>query len=259
MASDWLRYFRLLLCNNLTVFNKSTERPLPSLYFFLGGVNRKTKMAALASDLLRHFWLLCNYWTELNGTWQGTRSQHLPRLCFLGRSESKDGHPGLWLAETLWLLTWDRWREFYENFQVHVASTQCPLTILCFRVNQKEKITTWGDPSRWLIVLKCTICGPFGPFVFKMRLPGCPVASPGSGCPTFHVQLGSPSSSPFVLPSVSESALHSSVVHVCLCNRKAFQRKRNMFLISSQYYSLIQFRFCVQNSEFRALIIKEKI
>ena len=64
--------------------------------------DRKNKMAALASDWLRHFRLLLwNLWTEFNETWQEARSQRpLPSLCFLGRSEKQDGRPGLWLAET---------------------------------------------------------------------------------------------------------------------------------------------------------------
>ena len=64
--------------------------------------DRKTKMDALASDWLRHFWLLLwNRWTELEETWQEARSQcALPSLCFLGRSEKQDGCPGLRFAET---------------------------------------------------------------------------------------------------------------------------------------------------------------
>ena len=64
--------------------------------------DRKNKMAALASDLLRHFRLLLwNRWTEYNETWQEARSQRpLPSLCFSGRSEKQHGRPGLWLAET---------------------------------------------------------------------------------------------------------------------------------------------------------------
>ena len=64
--------------------------------------DRKNNMAALASDWLRHFWLLLwNWWTEFKETWQEARSQRpLPSLCFLGRSEKQDGCPGLWLAET---------------------------------------------------------------------------------------------------------------------------------------------------------------
>ena len=64
--------------------------------------DRRNKMAALASDYLRHFRLLFwNCWTEINETWQEARSQcPLPSLCFSGRSEKQDDHPGLWLAET---------------------------------------------------------------------------------------------------------------------------------------------------------------
>ena len=65
-------------------------------------VDRKNKMAALASDWLRQFRLLLwNRWTEFKETWQEARSQRpLPSLCFSGRSEKQDGRPGLWLAET---------------------------------------------------------------------------------------------------------------------------------------------------------------
>ena len=64
--------------------------------------DRKNKMAALAVDVLRNFWLLLwNRWTELNETWQEARSQRpLPSLCFSGRSKKQDGRPGFWLAET---------------------------------------------------------------------------------------------------------------------------------------------------------------
>ena len=65
-------------------------------------VDRKNKMATLASDWLRHFRLLLwNGWTEFNKTWQEARSQHpLPSLCFSSWSTKQDGRPGLWLAET---------------------------------------------------------------------------------------------------------------------------------------------------------------
>ena len=48
--------------------------------------DRKNKMAALASDWLRHFQLLLwNRWTEFNEIWQEARSQRpLPSLCFFG-------------------------------------------------------------------------------------------------------------------------------------------------------------------------------
>ena len=65
-------------------------------------VDPKNKMAALASDWLRHFRLLLwNRWMKCNETWQEARSQRpLPSLCFSGQSEKQDGRPGLWLAET---------------------------------------------------------------------------------------------------------------------------------------------------------------
>ena len=38
---------------------------------------------------------------EFNETWREARSKGpLPSLCFSGRSEKQDDHPGLWLAET---------------------------------------------------------------------------------------------------------------------------------------------------------------
>ena len=92
--------------------SETTERNLTKLYRTVDlnvlyqvcvfWADRKNKMAALASDWLRHFRLLLwNNLTEFNETWQETRSQHpLPSLCFSGRSEKQDGRPGLWLAET---------------------------------------------------------------------------------------------------------------------------------------------------------------
>ena len=64
--------------------------------------DRKNKMAALASDWLRHFRLLLwNHWMEFNETWQEARSQRpLPSVCFSGRLEKQNGRPGLWLSET---------------------------------------------------------------------------------------------------------------------------------------------------------------
>ena len=64
--------------------------------------DRKNKVAAVASDWLRHFRLLLwNNWTEFNETWQEATSRRpLPSFCFLGRWEKQDGRPGLWLVET---------------------------------------------------------------------------------------------------------------------------------------------------------------
>ena len=73
----------------------------PSTKFVFFRADWKNKMAAPASDWLRHFRLLLwNRWTEFNETWQEARSQRpLQSLCFSGRSEKQDGRPGLWLAE----------------------------------------------------------------------------------------------------------------------------------------------------------------
>ena len=64
--------------------------------------DRKNKMAAQASDWLRHFRLLLwNQWKEFNKTWQEARSQRpLPSLCYWGRSQKQDGRPGVLLAAT---------------------------------------------------------------------------------------------------------------------------------------------------------------
>ena len=63
--------------------------------------DRKNKMAALASDWLRHLRLLFwNGWTEFNNTWQEARTLHpLPSFCFSGQSEKRDGCPGWFLKK----------------------------------------------------------------------------------------------------------------------------------------------------------------
>ena len=94
-------------------FSTSPLKPLNRIQRNLTGSNilyqvcvfladRKNKMAARASDWLRHFrLLLLNRGMEFNETWQEARSQcPLPSLCFSGWSEKQDGRPGLWLAET---------------------------------------------------------------------------------------------------------------------------------------------------------------
>ena len=61
----------------------------------------KNKMAALASDWLRHFQLLLwNRLTEFNETWQEARSQcPLPSLCFAGRSVNNNVRFGQFLKK----------------------------------------------------------------------------------------------------------------------------------------------------------------
>ena len=46
--------------------------------------------------------LLWNSWTEFNETWQEARPQcPLHSFCYSGRSEKRNGRPGLWLVETI--------------------------------------------------------------------------------------------------------------------------------------------------------------
>ena len=110
-------HFRLLLRNRFTDFDEtsqeaSPQRPLPSCVF---RADPSSKMAALASDWLKHFYdwrihfllLLCNRWTDSDETLQEASTQcPLPSLCFSCRSVTQDGsvaqdgRPGLWLAET---------------------------------------------------------------------------------------------------------------------------------------------------------------
>ena len=102
------RYFFAFSTSSLKPLNKiqrnltGSKNPTSSTKFVFFGSIGKNKMATLASDWLRHFQLLLwNRGTRFNETWQEARSQRLlPSLCFSGRSEKQDGHPGLWLAET---------------------------------------------------------------------------------------------------------------------------------------------------------------
>ena len=98
LAYDWLRYFRLLLWNRWTEFNKTWQEERFQVFYkvCVFRADWKNKMAALASDWLRHFLLLLwNRWTEINKTWQEERSQRpLPSLCLSGRAEKQDGRPG---------------------------------------------------------------------------------------------------------------------------------------------------------------------
>ena len=121
-----------------------SQHPLPSLCF---RADRKNKMAALASDWLRHFRLLLwNLWTEFNETWQEARSQRpLPSLCFSGWSENKMAALASDWRRHFRLLLWNRWTEFNETWQE--ARSQRPLPSLYFS-GWSEKQD--GRPGLWL-------------------------------------------------------------------------------------------------------------
>ena len=108
--------------------------------------DRKNKMAALASDWLRHFRLLLwNCWTEFNETWQEARSQGpLPSLCFSGRSEKQDSRPGLWLAETFSTSPLKPLNGIQRNLTG--ARSQGPLPSLCFSGRSEKQD---NRPGHW--------------------------------------------------------------------------------------------------------------
>ena len=124
LASDWLRHFRLLWNRwidfnigiqwNLTGSKISTSSTKwiqqnltgSKVSFYHVCVFRvdqkKTRLAAPASDWLRYFWLLLlNRWSEFNETWQEARSQRpLLSLCFSDWLDKQDGRPCLYFPET---------------------------------------------------------------------------------------------------------------------------------------------------------------
>ena len=121
--------------------------------------DRKSKIATLASDWLRHFRLLLwNRWTEFNGTWLEARSHRpLSSLCFSGGSEKQDCRSGLWLTETFStspLKPLNRIQRNLTGSKILTSSTN----FVFFGPISKQK---W-----WQIVLRCKICGPLG-LLFK--------------------------------------------------------------------------------------------
>ena len=99
----------------------------------------KNKMAALASDWLRHFWLLLwNSWTEFNKTWHEARSKSpLQSMCFLGRLEKQDVRPGLWLAETFSTSPLKRLNGLQGNLTGRKISTSSSKFVLFGPISQK--------------------------------------------------------------------------------------------------------------------------
>ena len=102
--------------------------------------DRKNKMAASASDWLRHFGLLWNRWTEFNKTWQEAKYQcPLHSLCFSGRSKKQDGRPGLWLAETFSTSSLKPLNGIQRNLTGSKISTSSTKFVF-FRVDRKNKM-----------------------------------------------------------------------------------------------------------------------
>ena len=90
-----------------------------------------------------HFRLLRNCWTEFNETWHEARYQHpLPSLCFSGRLEKQDGHPGLWLADTFWTSSLKPLKGIQPNLtgsKISMSSTK----FVFFRPIRKRRWPPW--------------------------------------------------------------------------------------------------------------------
>ena len=114
---------------------------------FVFWADRKNKMAALASDWLRHFQLLLwNRWTEFNETWQEARYQcPLPTLCFSGWSEKKMAALASDWLRHFQLILWNPRTEVNETWQE--ARSQRPLPSLCFSGRSEKQD---GRPGLWL-------------------------------------------------------------------------------------------------------------
>ena len=107
-------------------------------------------MAVLTSDWQRHFRLLLwNRWMEFNETWQETRSQRLrPSLCFSGRLKKKDGHPGLWLAETFSTSSLKSLNGIQRNLTGKKKTSMSSYKFVVFLADWKNKMAALA--SDWL-------------------------------------------------------------------------------------------------------------
>ena len=150
LFSDWLRHFRLHICNRWTEFDEtwqeaSIQRHLPFLGF--SRADASIKMAALTSDLLRHFrLLLSSRWTEFDSTWKDESSQRPPsNICFRVVTLTKivilvfD-----WLRQFRLLLC-DPWKEFDWTWQETITSTQRPLQRLYSLDGSFKKMAALGS------------------------------------------------------------------------------------------------------------------
>ena len=169
LTSDWLRHLRHPLWNCWTEFNETwyearSQRPLLSLCFW---TDRKKPgwppWPLIGWDIFNFFFETA----EQNST-KLDREQDLNvlyQVCVF-RADRKNKMAVLasdWLRH-LWHPLWNCWTEFNETWQE--ARSQC-LSQVCVFWGWSEKQD--GRPGRFVkkkhIVLRCTICGPFGPLV----------------------------------------------------------------------------------------------
>ena len=214
LASDWLRYFRLLRCNRWTEFNETWQEarsqcPLPSLCFSgrsekqdgrpslwlavtfltsplkpLNGIQRNLSRSKISTSSTKFVffgsigktrwppwpligWDIFDFSSE-TAEWNSKKLDRkqdlnvLYQVCVF-QADRKNKMAALasdWLRHFR-LLLWNRWTEFNETWQE--ARSKRLLPSLCYRADQSTKLFALADSSkRWQIVLRCTICGPLG-------------------------------------------------------------------------------------------------
>ena len=116
------------------------QSPLLSLCFSGRSENR---MAILASDWLRHFWLFFwHRWMGFDETWQEARFQRpLPSLCFWVDRKNKMAALASDLLRHFRLLLWNRWTACNETWQEE--RSQRPLPNLFFGLIGKTRWPPW--------------------------------------------------------------------------------------------------------------------
>ena len=132
-ASDWLKQFRLFLCNRLTKFAKTWQEArtqCPLLSFCFSGRSKKNQDGLPGLSFAETFFLqsqngICR---NLTGSKNSTPSN---KVCVF-RTDQKNKKAAL-ASDWLWnfrLLLWNRWTEFNETCQE--AMIQRPLPSFCF-------------------------------------------------------------------------------------------------------------------------------
>ena len=150
LTSDWLRHFRLLLCNPWTEFNETWQEarsqcPLPSFWFFLPiGKTRWPPWPLIGWDIF----VFSSETAERNSR-KLDRKQDLNilyRVCvFHADQKYKMAALASYWLRHFRLPLWNRWTEFNETWQE--ARPQRPLISLCFSARSGKQD---GRPGLWL-------------------------------------------------------------------------------------------------------------
>ena len=170
-------HFRLLLWNRWTEFNETlqeakSQRPLPSLCFS-GRPEKQDGCPCLRLHLAETFSI--SPLKPVNGSQRNLTGSKIStsstKFVFSGRSENKMAALASDWRRHFLLLLWNRWTEFNETWQE--ARSQRLLPSLCFSgrsVNSNVRLGRFLKNVH--IVLRCTICGPFG-LLLKWYIHNC--------------------------------------------------------------------------------------